>query len=316
MSSASAPKAVEIQNLQYSYKSDWTAKRFHAVKGISVDVFEGESFGFLGHNGAGKTTTIKCLLGLIRPTSGQLKIFGRDSRDTLARAAVGYLPEQPYFYDHLTVTEIMHMYAQLAGVERGSIQAAVTTALDKVKVSARAKSPMRSLSKGLTQRVAMAQAIVARPRLLVLDEPFSGLDPIGRREFKDLLVDLKKDKTTIFMSSHILSDVEFLCDRASIMAHGEIKSVFEIQNLSNLIGGHYELIVTNPGDLVERLRPEAATVELTAHNVRCIFQDQAAAERALRIALERNAKVESYQFMRGNLEDLFIKLVQFEEAQR
>ncbi|MBN8550039.1 MAG: ABC transporter ATP-binding protein [Deltaproteobacteria bacterium] len=316
MSNENRRKAVEILNLHYSYKSDWTAKRFHAVKGISLDVFEGESFGFLGHNGAGKTTTIKCLLGLIRPTAGQLKIFGTDSRETDSRAAVGYLPEQPYFYDHLTVREIMQMYAQLAGVPSSQRNAAISNALDKVKVSARAKSPMRALSKGLTQRVAMAQAIVALPRLLVLDEPFSGLDPIGRREFKDILVALKKEGTTIFMSSHILSDVEFLCDRASIMAHGEIKSVFELQNLSNLVGGHYELVVARAGDFIEKLRPLCTSLEESPRSIRCTFLEQSDAERALRMTLESSAKVESYEFVQGSLEELFLKLVQFEEGKR
>lgn len=316
MSSEEKPKALEIQNLHYAYRSDWTAQRFQAVKGISLDVYEGESFGFLGHNGAGKTTTIKCLLGLIRPTKGQLRIFGKDSRDTEARASVGYLPEQPYFYDHLTVREIMEMYACLAGVGRSHMSSAISTALEKVRVSARAKSPMRSLSKGLTQRVAMAQAIVARPRLLVLDEPFSGLDPIGRKEFKDLLVQLRQEKTTIFMSSHILSDVEFLCDRASIMGHGQIKGIFDLTNVAQLTGGHYELVLVGNPAIAEKMRQLGAAVEAAPRAVRCTFAEQVSAENALRSALEIGAKVESYQFMQGNLEDLFIQLVQFEEAKR
>jgi len=307
-------KALEIIDLSYSYKSDWSTKRCHAVKKISIDVFRGESFGFLGHNGAGKTTTIKCLLSLIRPTGGKLRIFDKDSSDTEARRSVGYLPEQPYFYDHLTVQEIMEMYAQLAGVARAELKSAVSSALDKVKVAARAKSPMRTLSKGLTQRVAMAQAIVNRPQLLILDEPFSGLDPIGRREFKDLLVELKRGGTTIFMSSHILSDVEFLCDRASIMAQGEIKSVFDLKELPTLTGGCYELVVLNAAGLSEKLKTLHAQIETKEHSLHCVFSEQASAERGLRLSLEAGAKVESYQFIQGNLEDLFVKLVKFEEA--
>lgn len=307
--------AVEINKLYYQYSSDWSAKKFPAVKGISLEVQEGESFGFLGHNGAGKTTTIKCLLGLIRPTSGKLRIFGVDSRNKDARISVGYLPEQPYFYDHLTVGELMRMYACLAGVPAADVPAAIARALDAVKVSARAKSPMRSLSKGLTQRVAMAQAIVASPRLLVLDEPFSGLDPIGRKEFKDLLFELKKSGTTIFMSSHILSDVEFLCDRASIMAHGQIKGIFRLSELSTMSGGYYELVIRPAPAFEQEQRSRARVVEPSNQSTRLTFESAGPAEEALRRALAQGVCVESYQFVRGNLEELFVKLVQFDEAQ-
>jgi ABC-2 type transport system ATP-binding protein len=307
-------KALEIKNLHYSYKSDWTSAKFQALKGLSLDVFEGESFGFLGHNGAGKTTTIKCLLGLILPRQGELKIFGKAVGDRNARTSVGYLPEQPYFYDHLTVQEIMEMYATLADCPPTEIKAAVARALERVKVSARNKSPMRALSKGLTQRVAMAQAIVADPKLLVLDEPFSGLDPIGRREFKDLLIELKKLGTTIFMSSHILSDVEFLCDRASIMAHGELKGVFDLANISQVTGEHYELTAHASAPVIEQLKSFAKEIEIGLRTVRCTFVDKKTAEQGLKLALEGGAQIESYQAVRGSLEDLFVKLVKFEEA--
>lgn len=307
-------KALELSELQYSYKSEWLGPNFHALKGITVDVYEGESFGFLGHNGAGKTTSIKCILGLIRPSSGSIKIFGKDWRDTEARQSVGYLPEQPYFYDHLTVREIMEMYAHLTGVPSHLMNSHITEALDLVKVSQKAKSPMRALSKGLTQRVAMAQAIVGKPRLLVLDEPFSGLDPIGRKEFRDLLLHLKSSKTTIFMSSHILSDVEYLCERASIMAYGELKGVYTVKDIPRLSQGTYEIVVRECKGIETRLIELSDSFETREEALKLITTERVKAEKALSLVVSSAAKLESYQFVQGNLEELFVKLVKFDEA--
>lgn len=306
--------ALSIKNLNYFYRSDWTSKKFHALKNIELEVYQGESFGFLGHNGAGKTTTIKCILGLIQPTSGSIKIFNQSNEQTQARHSVGYLPEQPYFYDYLTVQEIMQMYAVLAGVDRGDLAKAIKEALDLVKVSARSKSPMRSLSKGLTQRVGMAQAIVGKPRLLVLDEPFSGLDPIGRKEFKDLLYLLKTSGTTIFISSHILSDVADLCERASIMAYGELKSIFDLQDVPKLVGGAFELALEDAVSLLPKLEPLCDRHVQEGKFIKLFFNNRDQAQMALHQALAANAKIESFQFVRGSLEDLFVKLVKFDEA--
>ncbi len=223
-------KVLEIKDLSYSYKSEWLGKPYNALKDINLDLHEGECFGFLGHNGAGKTTTIKCILSLTRIKSGSIKIFGKEHSLAASRENVGYLPEQPYFYDYLTVNETMELYATLAGVNNSDLKTAVREALDLVKISSRAKNRMRTLSKGLTQRVAMAQAIVAKPKLLILDEPFSGLDPIGRKEFRELISNLNRSGVAIFMSSHILSDVEDLCGRASIMASGELKGIYNLKD--------------------------------------------------------------------------------------
>ena len=227
--------ALKIDNYSYDYPSDWLGKPRKAVSNLSLEVVEGECFGFLGHSGAGKTTTIKSILGLTHPTNGTIEIFGKDHRAPNARSEIGYLPEHPYFYDHLNARELVYMFALLAGVPKNSADEATTNALSLTKMLGRENSKLRSLSKGLTQRVAMSQAIVHKPKLLILDEPFSGLDPIGRKEFKDLLLNLKNDGATIFVSSHILEDIESLCDRASIMSHGELKSVVRLDNLSSHI---------------------------------------------------------------------------------
>ena len=236
--------AIDIAGLSYRYPSQWLKSGFQAITDLSLQVKPGESFGFLGHNGAGKTTTIKCILGLIAPTKGQISIFGKSSRQTSARLDLGYLPEQPYFYDSLTVFETLKFYGQLSGIASSDLKSRIDHALASVKLTGRASSPIRALSKGLTQRLAMAQAIIARPKLLILDEPFSGLDPIGRHEFRELILSLKNEGATIFMSSHILSDVESICDRASIMSKGELKGVFDLRNLTTSLEQLFVNLVT------------------------------------------------------------------------
>lgn len=228
-------KVLEITALSYVYRGNWMVGRKKAVQNLNLEIFEGESFGFLGHNGAGKTTTIKCILNLIKPSTGSVKIFGKSATEVSAREKIGYVPEQPYFYDYLTVAEILQMYAQLSGLHSHDRDNAITQALAAVNMGDRVGASMRSLSKGLTQRIAIAQAIVAKPKLLILDEPFSGMDPIGRKEFRELFLNLKKQGTTIFICSHILSDVELLCDRVSIMSQGELKGVFDIRDKSKTI---------------------------------------------------------------------------------
>ena len=308
--SAQHPAAIEIQDLSYAYRSHWLVHTIPGVNGLSLTVHPGESFGFLGHNGAGKTTTIKCLLGLVRPRAGRIKLFGVDARSVASRRLVGYLPEQPYFYDHLSVTELMEMYAVLSEVPRRDRAQRIAEALELTGISGRSKSPMRSLSKGLTQRVAMAQAIVHRPRLLVLDEPFSGLDPIGRKEFVALLLHLKAAGTTIFMSSHILSDVEFLCERVSILKNGTLKGVFELQNLSAMLQGQYELVLDAGAARCVEL---GGAPQPQGNVTRIMFGERAAAEAALAKAISAGLRVESYQFVHGGLEELFVRLVQEEQ---
>jgi ABC-2 type transport system ATP-binding protein len=248
--------ALIIDNLHYHYSSDMLLKRFHALKGVSLEIKEGEFFGFLGHNGGGKTTTIKCILSLVKPTTGTVSIFGQSNRQTSSRKLVGYVPEQPYFYDHLTVTELVTMYGRLVGLRGADLNQQVVSVLELLGIADRSNARMRTLSKGLTQRVAMAQALVGRPRLLVLDEPFSGLDPLGRKNFKDLLSRQKQQGTTIFISTHIIGDIEALCDRASIIVRGEIKGVFDIKNRTLPGEGGYELAL--------RSCPENVVIELTS----------------------------------------------------
>jgi len=307
--SSQASPAISIKDLSYDYPNHWLGRATPALKNINLEVTRGESFGFLGHNGAGKTTTIKCLLGLVRPKSGSSEIFGESSLLPKSRIKVGYLPEQPYFYDHLTVAELVEMYAVLAGVESHQRSSAVLGALKTLKIENRAGSKLRSLSKGLMQRVGMAQAIVAKPELLILDEPFSGLDPIGRRDFRELLLGLKSQGTTLFICSHILGDVENLCERASIMVAGELKRSLKMADLSEGYERSFELILAqSPGDATDY--PEASSTERFATGgVRLVYSNEQAARAALSKSLDSGVAVESFHKLNASLEDLFIQTV-------
>ena len=306
--------AIEISNLFYDAKSQWSWKKTPILKDVNLSVAEGESFGFLGHNGAGKTTTIKCILNLINPRpKSEIKIFGVDYKKTIARKAVGYLPEQPYFYDHLTVEELLHMYAALIGIKRKEVRNYVNEALERTNISHKRKAAMRSLSKGQTQRVAMAQAIVGKPKLLILDEPFSGLDPLGRKEFADLIFELKREKTTIFMSSHILGDVEHVCDRVSIMLNGELQGVYDLKDYSGVDHDLYELVVYGATSNKTEIETLACEVEERGARLIARFSTKAKASEALYKLTNQGAEIESFQAHRGSLEEFFVKIVQTDQ---
>ena len=300
---------LEIENLHYSYVTDWLFRKVPALKGITITVHNGEAFGFLGPNGSGKTTTIKCILGLIRAATGTVKIAGVSNTLSESRKNLGYLPEQPYFYDHLTPLELVRMYATLSELPWREISRSSREALDRVGMAARSRSPLRSLSKGLMQRVGMAQAIVAKPALLVLDEPFSGLDPIGRKEFRDLLLDLKGSGTSIFMSSHILSDVEFVCDRASILINGDIKGLLDLKEISQQRSGSVSFTVTNFHQAEDVIRSGALNTVVQGSRLSATFKDRGEAEQVLLAALGTGASLESFDYDVLSLEEIFMDLV-------
>lgn len=314
--------AIKIENLEYFYRHQWSGRKIRALNPFSLTVSEGESFGFLGHNGAGKTTTIKLLLGLIRPAAGLIEIFGKNSKETASRRATGYVPEQPYFYDHLTVEEIVSMYAGLSGINSSNKKQAVNSALSRLGILDRRKSQMRSLSKGLVQRVAVAQAICHNPKLLILDEPFSGLDPLGRKELRDIFSDLQKNGTTIFMSSHILTDVESLCGRASIMVKGELKGIFDLQKKDLSKTAHYELTLRSQQNFSA---DDAATISAKVAG-RCLsfnhgslrlhFDNKSLADAALKISAELGLSLEKFEPVQQSLEDLFVALIKDSDTNR
>jgi ABC-2 type transport system ATP-binding protein len=206
-------------------------KRVDAVKKVSFSVQEGEVFGLLGPNGAGKTTTIKTMMGLIRPTAGQIRILGLDASLPKARVHVGYLPENPYFHEYLTPKELMSFHGKLAGLPARQIRERRDLLIEKVGLKDAATRPLRKFSKGMLQRMGVALALIAEPKVLILDEPMSGLDPVGRRFMVDLMADLNRQGTTILFSSHILSDVERLCKRVVILNKGIVAAEGSIADL-------------------------------------------------------------------------------------
>lgn len=307
--------AIDIDQLQYSIRDHWTYRLKELLSPFSLTVNAGEAFGFLGHNGAGKTTTIKCVLGFLSATKGKISIFGLDSLDPNSRASVGYLSEQPYFYDYLTVRETLCFFAALSGVSNSETKQRVELVAEKVGISARLDQRMRSLSKGLTQRVGLAQALIHSPKLLILDEPFSGLDPIGRREFRDIFLELKRGGTTLFMSSHVLPDVEFLCDRVSILSHGKLRGVFDLNNLPSSATASFELIVEGDRQAIRSLLgATAAKIAEDREGLRLAYVTEKEASAALKSALGADYKIVGYARERGNLEELFESLVTFKEG--
>ena len=223
--------ALEIRDLQKEFRSDLLKKRFKALHGISFDVHEGEIFGYVGHNGAGKTTTIKITCGLIFADAGTVKIFGKDCTRPEARLPLGYLPEHPYFYDYLTPVEALKFYGGLSGLTSREIEKKIPALLDEVNLGFAANQRLRGFSKGMLQRLGMAQALVHDPALLILDEPMSGLDPLGRKMMRDIILEQKRKGRTVFFSSHVLSDVEEISDRVGIIIRGKMRDVGEIHSL-------------------------------------------------------------------------------------
>ena len=225
MASMSTP-AIEIQGLTKDYPVGfWRKKMRRSLDGLTLQVEDGEVFGFLGPNGAGKTTTLKLLMGLIFPTSGSARVRGRSIDDVAMRREIGYLPEQPYFYDYLTARELLDYYARFSGYSSAERRDRVEKNLERVGLAAAGKVQLRKFSKGMLQRVGIAQAILHDPKVLFLDEPMSGLDPVGRREVRDIILDLKRQGRTVFFSTHILSDAEMLCDRVAVLNEGKLQGM-------------------------------------------------------------------------------------------
>jgi ABC-2 type transport system ATP-binding protein len=235
--------AIEILGLEKTYLVGfWRKRPKRALHPLHLTVEEGEVFGFLGPNGAGKTTTLKMLMGLVFPTSGSARILGREWTDPEVKAQIGFLPEQPYFYDYLTAHELLDYYGQLSGVPGKDRKRRIDQVLQRVGLTDVKGVQLRKFSKGMLQRAGIAQAILHDPKLVFFDEPMSGLDPMGRREVRDLMEQLKNEGKTVFFSTHILSDAEALCDRVAIIHHGELKGVGAVADLTSSVQGKVEVI--------------------------------------------------------------------------
>jgi len=309
--SAPTTPIVRVEGIVKDFRPGLGLRRRRVLHGIHFSVREGEIFGFVGPNGAGKTTTLKILMGLIRPTAGKASILGHDVGETGFRRHVGFLPENPYFYDFLTGREILRFYARLSGVPRARLASRVDTLLAWVGLTPAADARLRTYSKGMLQRIGIAQALVHDPSVVFLDEPMSGLDPIGRKEVRDLILRLRSEGKTVFMNTHILSDVEMVCDRVAIIVRGRIR--FEGATHECLAGGEPEADVA-----LARLSPEAAATLEEGFQARWRGVDdrielRVAEKRVnplLRAAIAAGAEVVSVIPHRTSLESIFLSAVE------
>jgi ABC-2 type transport system ATP-binding protein len=301
--------AIETFALQKSYRSGfWRKGEKCALEPLSLAVEEGEVFGYLGPNGAGKSTTLKLLMGLVFPTSGKAKILGRDISDPRLKAQIGFLPEQPYFYDYLTAAELLHYYAQLSSVPARERSRRVEAALARVGLADSAGVQLRKFSKGMLQRAGIAQAIIHEPKIVFLDEPMSGLDPIGRREVRDLIQQLKEEGKTVFFSTHILSDAEALCDRVAVLNRGQLLGIEVVADLSQRMSGKIELMWQGSAAL-SPMRALGAEIHATGETIRAVLAETQldAAIDALR---RSDARLISLTPVRITLEDYFLARLQ------
>ncbi len=306
--------AIEIDNLTKDYELGfWRKRKVRALDGLSLTVEEGEIFGFLGANGAGKSTTMKLLMRLIYPTAGGARINGRDIEDISMHARIGYLPEHPYFYDYLTAREFLEYCAELFGYTRRDCRQRAASLLSAVRLEEKSwDKQLRKFSKGMLQRVGLAQALVNDPAIVFLDEPMSGLDPIGRREVRDLIASLRTKGTTVFFCSHILADIEVLCDRAAILQQGRLAHIGRLADLRHAAGDTraMEITVSSAGANLELLKSEVeqlagARLTPTPGGARLEVASEQDVDAALRAVRAGGASLVSIQPVGNPLEELF-----------
>ncbi|MCU1268442.1 MAG: transporter [Acidobacteria bacterium] len=304
---------VEIENLTKDYDVGfWRKRKVRALDGLSLSVEQGEIFGFLGANGAGKTTTLKLLMRLIFPTVGTARILGSDISNVTMHQRIGYLPENPYFYDYLTAREFLEYCAELFGYPHGERRKLSEDLLRRVHLDEkRWNTQLRKFSKGMLQRVGLAQAVINDPEVVFLDEPMSGLDPIGRREVRDLIASLRQEGKTVFMCSHILSDIEVLCDRVAILKRGKLAHVGNLDELRRRAGDRdsVEIIATALNvETFKSLMPNSERVALAvaAGGLRIQVQDESEVDSVLNALRKAGGKLVSVQPVRQSLEELFM----------
>ena len=310
-SKSEAPRSdvlIDVRNLAKTFRVGFFARRVEAVKGVSFDVRRGEIFGFLGPNGAGKTTTIKMLTGLIEPTSGEAHLFGQRVPSPEARQNIGFLPESPYVYPYLTPREFVELCGRLSGMRGRALTQRAAAVLDQVGIAYAADRQVRRLSKGMLQRTGLAAALVSDPEMLILDEPMSGLDPVGRKEVRDLIFTERDRGRTIFFSTHILADVEAMCDRVAILREGRVVLSGALRQLLRGDVLATEITLAGAGDaLCHAFEAEGLTVSRRPDVVVVSCEGEARVNEALKRALAEGAQVIEVSRRRETLEDLFMR---------
>jgi ABC-2 type transport system ATP-binding protein len=296
---------LRTEGLTKTFEVGFRRRRVDAVRDLTLTVREGEIFGFVGPNGAGKTTTIKMLMGLIHPTAGKAFIFDAPIPTQAAKARIGYLPEHPAYYEFLTGREALLLFAKLSGVPRAAREDRCAELLALVGLSGAEDRQIRKYSKGMQQRLGIAQALVADPAFVVLDEPMSGLDPVGRKDMRDLIHELKRRGKTVFFSTHILPDVETLCDRVGVIIGGRLRDVGTLADLLSARVKSVEATFSGPG--AEGPFAGASPVAHEAGRSTFAFEDTASADAAVRVVVAAGGRVAALTEHRETLEDFFLR---------
>ncbi|GAB4325242.1 MAG: ABC transporter ATP-binding protein [Candidatus Sumerlaeia bacterium] len=319
---------VDIQNLSKTYVRDVLGteygrikirlknRKVHALRNLTLSVEEGQIFGLLGPNGAGKTTAIKILTGIHFPTSGTATLMGRPLGDRRVKQQIGFLPENPYFYDYLKGWEFMEFYGELYGMSRSERRRRIPELLELVNLTHAQNIPLRGYSKGMLQRIGLAQALLNDPRLVILDEPQSGLDPFGRKEIRDIILRLRAEGKTVFFSSHILSDAEMICDRVAILHKGELRQMGLLQDLLSAKIKDYEIVVEGlPAEKVAAYEKQAATTLRRKADVLFIVYREDQAQAIVRdVAQTPGARLVSFFPRQESLEEYFIREIRRQDG--
>jgi ABC-2 type transport system ATP-binding protein len=301
---------IDVADLAKTYRTPFRRRRVEALRDVTFQVRRGEIFGFLGPNGAGKTTTIRCLNGLIKPTAGTMKILGHRIPSRASRARVGFLPEQPYFYDYLTVPELLDLAGRLFGLDAATRKKRADELIEKVGLGRARTQSLKKFSKGMMQRAGLAQALINDPDLVVFDEPMSGLDPIGRKEVRDLMLELREAGKTVFFSSHILTDVETISDRVAIVMRGKIEAVGAPRELAGrtLRGTDVTLRIDDPrGADADEIAARGASARRGDQELVVSLDVDDDVDELLAFAHARGAKVVAVTPRHETLEDLFVR---------
>jgi len=300
---------VEIKNLSKDYETGfWRKKKVRALDDLTLSVGGGQIFGFLGGNGAGKTTTIKILMSLLFPTAGTAKILGKEISDVQMHKAIGYCPENPYFYDYLTARELMNYFGELFGIDASARKKRTEELLTKVGLEEKSwDKQLRKFSKGMLQRVGLAQSLINDPEIVFLDEPMSGLDPIGRREVRELIAGLRDSGTTVFMSTHILSDVETLCDEVAILRNGKLAATGRLDDLLANESERRVFEINVIGVSADAIDIPGVVVASKGSGLSIEVSDEDDVERVLRTVRLAGGSLVSVQPVKQSLEELFVE---------